>query len=283
MLPLTPPSRLVVATDPGACRNGLDGLGAVCRQRLGDTPFEGAIYVFRTRSGTALTRLLYDGPGSWLCMNRRSHGRCRWWPTTADARGPGAARAWLIGLWHGDPARAPMARAGRRVASGGARAAWSVQGNHAAGAAQTAARCSGRATHSAPTLPPAARQGMSQRGRTLAREALDALWENSEGVRGRMKRVQARSPRWVASGAPGPDTKRGSVSPWPCLEAIAWPTERLGSTRRSSTGLASQPWRAAISGPRASWWYTKRACGLLGWARASASWSKTCVSTSRPP
>src|SRR5262245_21042333 len=46
MLQLTPQSRIFVATEPVDFRKGIDGLGAVCRQRLGDNPMEGAVYVF---------------------------------------------------------------------------------------------------------------------------------------------------------------------------------------------------------------------------------------------
>jgi len=123
MLQLTPQSRIFLATEPVDFRTGLDGLGAVCRQRLGDNPLEGAIDVFRNRTGTALTLVLYDGQGSWLCMKRRSHGRFRWWPTTADARVPLSARELLMLLWNGDPERAQMADDWRRGASGGARRA----------------------------------------------------------------------------------------------------------------------------------------------------------------
>jgi hypothetical protein len=43
MLHLTPQSRIFVATEPVDVRKGIDGLGAVCRQRLGDHPLEGAV------------------------------------------------------------------------------------------------------------------------------------------------------------------------------------------------------------------------------------------------
>ena len=70
MLQRTPHSRLFVATEPVDVRQGIDGLAAVCRQVLGDTPLEGAVYVVRHRAGTALTRLLYDGQGDWLGLKR---------------------------------------------------------------------------------------------------------------------------------------------------------------------------------------------------------------------
>jgi transposase len=123
MIQLPPPSRIFFATEPVDFRKGSDSLGAVCRQRLGDNPLEGALYVFRNRAGTALNLLLYDGQGFWLLMKRLSQGRCNWWPKTAAARVPLSARELIILLWHGDPERAQMAQDWRRVASGAARLA----------------------------------------------------------------------------------------------------------------------------------------------------------------
>lgn len=68
MLQLTPQSRIFLATEPVDFRKGIDGLTAVCRQALGDNPLEGAVYVFRNRSGSALKILFYDGQGFWLCI-----------------------------------------------------------------------------------------------------------------------------------------------------------------------------------------------------------------------
>ena len=116
MLQLTPQSRIFLAMQPVDFRKGIDGLAAVCRQVLGANPLEGAIYVFRNRAGTALKLLLYDGQGYWLLMKRLSQGRFTWWPTTADARVPLAARELRMLLWHGAPERAHMARDWRRVA-----------------------------------------------------------------------------------------------------------------------------------------------------------------------
>ena len=121
MLQLTPQSRIFVATQPVDFRTGIDGLAAVCRRGLGDNPLEGAVYVLRHRAGTALTRLLYDGQGTWLLMKRLSQGRFAWWPNSADARGPLSARERSMVRWHGHPERAQMARDWRRVASGEAR------------------------------------------------------------------------------------------------------------------------------------------------------------------
>ena len=155
MLQLTPQSRMFLATHPVDLRKGIDGLAAVCRQVLGANPLEGAVYVFRNRAGTALKRLLYDGQGYWLCMKRLSQGRFHWWPTTADAQVPLAAREWIMLRWHGAPERAQRAQDWRRGAEGGARGAWEVQGNHAEGSATPSARCAWRATRESRTWLPA--------------------------------------------------------------------------------------------------------------------------------
>ena len=54
MLQLTPQSRVYLALEPADFRRGIDGLSALCRQRLGEDPFGGAIFVFRNRRGTSL-------------------------------------------------------------------------------------------------------------------------------------------------------------------------------------------------------------------------------------
>ena len=43
MLQLTPQSRIFVAIQPVDFRKGIDGLSAVCRQRRGENPLEGAV------------------------------------------------------------------------------------------------------------------------------------------------------------------------------------------------------------------------------------------------
>ena len=117
MLQLTPQSRIFLATEPVDFRKGLDGLGSVCRQRLGDNPLEGAVYVFRNRSATALKILFYDGQGFWLAMKRLSQGRFRWWPSGPDATCTLSARELAIVLWNGHPYQAAMAQDWRQVTS----------------------------------------------------------------------------------------------------------------------------------------------------------------------
>jgi transposase len=123
MLQLTPQSRIFLAVEPIDGRKGIDSLTAVCRQVLNDNPLGGAVYVFRTRSGTTLKLLAYDGQGFWLCTKRLSQGRFHWWPTTADPRVTLSAQELSILLLNGNPDRAQFAPLWRPVTYDGTSAA----------------------------------------------------------------------------------------------------------------------------------------------------------------
>ena len=116
MLQLTPQSRVFVAIEPADFRRGIDGLAALCRQRLREDPFTGAIFVFRNRRGTALKLLCYDGQGFWLCQKRFSQGHLNWWPRSVQASQRLSARELQILLWNGNPEDAAMAEDWRQVA-----------------------------------------------------------------------------------------------------------------------------------------------------------------------
>jgi transposase len=116
MLQLTPQSRVFLALEAADFRRGIDGLAALCRQRLGADPMDGAIFVFRNRRGTSLKLLQYDGQGFWLCQKRLSEGRLKWWPTSAQASERLSARELQILLWNGNPKAVELAEDWRRVA-----------------------------------------------------------------------------------------------------------------------------------------------------------------------
>jgi transposase len=116
MLQLTPQSRVFLALEAADFRRGIDGLAALCRQRLGADPMDGAIFVFRNRRGTSLKLLCYDGQGFWLCQKRLSEGRLKWWPTSQQASERLSPRELQILLWNGNPEDAGMAEDWRRVA-----------------------------------------------------------------------------------------------------------------------------------------------------------------------
>ena len=98
------------------CRAAYDALAALCRDQLEADPFSGWVFVFRSRSGTAIRVLVYDGQGFWLCQKRLSQGRLTWWPTSSQASERLSARELQILLWNGNPKAIELAEDWRRVA-----------------------------------------------------------------------------------------------------------------------------------------------------------------------
>jgi transposase len=84
MIQVTSQMRIVVAVEPVDFRRGIDGLARVCREVLKADPFAGWLFIFRSRRGTAIKALYYDGQGFYLVQKRLSTGRFRYWPGTAD-------------------------------------------------------------------------------------------------------------------------------------------------------------------------------------------------------
>jgi transposase len=82
VIPTGPTMRILVAVEPADFRRGIDGLAALCRQRLDQDPMSGCAFVFRNRNGTSIKILLYDGQGFWLCQKRLSRGRFVHWPSS---------------------------------------------------------------------------------------------------------------------------------------------------------------------------------------------------------
>lgn len=121
MIQITPQMRVLVAIEPIDFRRGIDGLARVCRETLGADPFSGAVFVFRSRRGTAIKLLVYDGQGFWLAHKRLSEGRFRYWPSRADGAAAAGLRAHELAvlLSAGDPRWTQAAPEWRRVAAGG--------------------------------------------------------------------------------------------------------------------------------------------------------------------
>jgi transposase len=62
-------------------RKGIDWLARLCQDKLQADPFSGCLFVFRSRRGTSIRILVYDGQGFWLAQKRLSQGRFVWWPS----------------------------------------------------------------------------------------------------------------------------------------------------------------------------------------------------------
>ena len=116
MMAVMPQMRLLVATEPVDFRKGIDGLVAVCRQRLQSDPMSGAWFVFGSRKGRSIKILVYDGQGFWLCQKRLSQGRFGWWPSAGGEPTVRLDAPQLQSLlWNGDPGRTPTAPMWRPV------------------------------------------------------------------------------------------------------------------------------------------------------------------------
>ena len=97
MIQITPQMRVLVAIEPVDGRKGIDSLARLCQEKLSEDPFSGCVFIFRSRRGTTVRLLTYDGQAYWLLIKRLSQGRFRWWP---EAEG-GPARvleAWQAQL-----------------------------------------------------------------------------------------------------------------------------------------------------------------------------------------
>ncbi len=116
MIQITPQMRILLAVEPVDFRKGIDGLVAICRQKLNSEPFEGAVFVFCGRRRTSLKILMYDSQGFWLCQKRLSVGRFKWWPQSGEdpCRSLDVHQLQLL-LWNGDPSAGKTAPMWRRL------------------------------------------------------------------------------------------------------------------------------------------------------------------------
>ena len=118
MIQITPQMRILVAVEPVDGRKGIDSLAQLCHERLQTDPFSGCLFVFRSRRGTAVRILVYDGQGFWLAQKRLSKGRFRWWPEGRNPREVArtlAAHQLQVLLAAGDPTATQAAPAWRPV------------------------------------------------------------------------------------------------------------------------------------------------------------------------
>jgi transposase len=74
--------RVLVATKPIDFRKGADGLVALVSETLGDDPFSGTVFVFRSKRTDRVKILVWDGSGPVLFWKRLEQGAFRWPPVT---------------------------------------------------------------------------------------------------------------------------------------------------------------------------------------------------------
>jgi len=86
MIHITAQMRVLVAIESVDGRKGIDSLVRVCQEKLSEDPITGCVFVFRSRRGTSIRLLNYDGQGYWLAQKRLSQGRFTWWRERVEVR-----------------------------------------------------------------------------------------------------------------------------------------------------------------------------------------------------
>lgn len=84
MIYLTAQTQIFIAVKPADFRKQIDGLIALCKQTLEQSPRSGALFIFINRSKTMIRILHYDGSGYWLATKRLSQGKFSGWPATTE-------------------------------------------------------------------------------------------------------------------------------------------------------------------------------------------------------
>ena len=112
MIQISPQMRILVAVEAVDGRKGIDSLARLCQEKLVADPFSGCVFIFRSRRGTSIRVLAYDGQGFWLAQKRLSKGRFVWWPSGSGAAQTLEAHQAQLLLAAGNPAveAAPMWR-----------------------------------------------------------------------------------------------------------------------------------------------------------------------------
>src|SRR5450755_511316 len=72
MIQIAAQIRILVAVEAIDGRKGIDAIAQLCREKLNADPFSGFLFIFRTRRGTAIRVLQFDGQGFWLATKRLS-------------------------------------------------------------------------------------------------------------------------------------------------------------------------------------------------------------------
>jgi transposase len=115
MIQVTPQMRILVCMQSVDFRKGIDGMAAVCRNKLFQDPHEGTVFLFRNRVKSTLRILMYDGQGFWLCTKRLSKGQFQWWPK--DSSSTAIISSWdlLTLIGNGNPALAAFGEDWRKL------------------------------------------------------------------------------------------------------------------------------------------------------------------------
>lgn len=86
MLSFTGGLKVFVALEPCDLRKSFNSLEGLVRERLGEDPRTGSLFVFSNRRHTRLKILYWDGTGLWLLIKRLEKGTFAW-PKSSQVEG----------------------------------------------------------------------------------------------------------------------------------------------------------------------------------------------------
>jgi transposase len=78
-------TKIYIAVEAVDMRKGFEGLHGLVRDRLGQDPLSGHLFLFTNRTRTRLKALVWDGSGLWVCAKRLEKGRFHW-PAAPEGR-----------------------------------------------------------------------------------------------------------------------------------------------------------------------------------------------------
>jgi len=89
MMPLSPATRIYLASGATDLRQSFEGLGDLVTHQFKQDPMSGNLFVFTNRRKNRIKLLYFDGTGVWVCAKRLMGQGGFAWP---DTTGPGALR-----------------------------------------------------------------------------------------------------------------------------------------------------------------------------------------------
>jgi transposase len=92
--------RIFVASDPVDFRKGHDGLAALVQSQLRQKPFDGSVYVFRSKRADRLKLIYWDGSGLVMACKRLEDNSLSYdFPWLLGQKGATARHAIYGGQW----------------------------------------------------------------------------------------------------------------------------------------------------------------------------------------
>ena len=70
--------KIVLAVEPADLRKSFNGLYSIASNELGETPEDGAMFIFSNRARTRIKVLCFDGTGCWVSVKRLEQGTFSW-------------------------------------------------------------------------------------------------------------------------------------------------------------------------------------------------------------